>query len=180
MAKLQGSKTEVNLKAAFAGESQARNKYTYFAAKAKEEGFGAAAATFEENANNEREHARIWFKLLGGINGTPENLQEAAKGENYEHTNMYTAFAKTAKEEGFDDIADLFTQVGAIEKEHEKQFLKAIDKLKKAPPSTNETPTWRCVNCGFVIKSKNAPSQCSVCGQTDIAWSGSKAFKSVK
>jgi rubrerythrin len=176
MANLKGSKTEANLQAAFAGESQARNKYTYFAAKAKEEGFGASAAAFEENAANEREHAKIWFKLLQGINDTASNLKAAASGENYEHTDMYVSFAKTAKEEGFNDIADLFLNVAKVEKAHEEQFLKLLDNLKKeAAPSDGNT--WRCVNCGFTVNAKSAPTQCSLCGQADIPWSGAKAFK---
>ena len=122
MKELKGSKTEANLLTAFAGESQARNKYTYFASKAKKEGYNQIAAIFEETANNEKEHAKIWFKLLGGIGDTEENLKAAAAGENYEWTEMYAEFAKTAKEEGFENIAYLFEAVGQIEKEHEERY----------------------------------------------------------
>jgi len=179
MENLKGTKTEGNLATAFAGESQARNKYTYFALKAKEEGFTQAAAAFEEFANNEKEHAKIWFKLLNGIGDTSANLKAAAAGENYESTDMYVNFAKTAKEEGFTDIAKLFESVGAIEKEHEAKYLKLLANLGKDAPK-DEMPTWRCVNCGNTVKAKNSPTQCPVCGQTDIAWSGAKAYHQVK
>ncbi|MDR0486385.1 MAG: rubrerythrin family protein [Elusimicrobiota bacterium] len=178
MANLQGSKTEANLKTAFAGESQARNKYTYFAAKAREEGFNTAAAVFEENAANEKEHAKIWFNLLGGIGGTEKNLKAAAEGENYEWTSMYSDFAKTAKEEGFNDIAKLFESVGSIEKEHEKQFLKLAENAVKTTAA--ESSVWRCRNCGNIVKAKEGPTKCPVCGHADVPWSGSKAYTQVK
>ncbi|MDR0822207.1 MAG: rubrerythrin family protein [Endomicrobium sp.] len=178
MAKLQGTKTAENLAAAFAGESQARNKYTFFAAKAKEEGYQQAAAAFEEFADNEKAHAKLWFNLLGGIGDTAANLKAGAAGEHYESTEMYVNFARTAKEEGFDDIAKLFEQVGYIEKEHEAKYLSLLNKLDKEPEDQN--PTWKCINCGHTVKAKNAPTQCPVCGQVDIAWSGSKAYRQVK
>ena len=130
MANLKGSKTEANLRTAFAGESEARNKYTYFASKAKKEGYVQIAKIFEETANNEKEHAKIWFKLLGGIGDTAANLQSAAAGENYEWTDMYATFAKEAREEGFDDIAALFEKVGAIEKEHEERYRKLLSNVE--------------------------------------------------
>ena len=131
MPELQGSKTEQNLWSAFAGESQARNKYTYFASKAKKEGYVQISKLFEETANNEREHAKIWFKLLNGIGDTKENLLAAAQGENYEWTDMYKNFAKTAREEGFDNIAELFEKVALIEKSHEERYKKLLDNLKE-------------------------------------------------
>jgi rubrerythrin len=178
MATLKGSKTEANLKAAFAGESQARNRYTYFASKALEEGYEKAAHVFEENADNEREHSKIWFKQLNGIGDTASNLKAAIAGENEETTQMYPNFAKVAKEEGFADIAKLFESVGLIEKEHEAQFAKTLDNLKKG--SSSDGTTWRCVNCGHTLKTKSAPTQCPICNAQDVNWSGSKAFKQVK
>ena len=127
---LKGSKTEKNLLEAFAGESQARNKYSYYASKAKKEGYEKIAAIFEETANNEKEHAKMWFKLLNGIGSTAENLEAAAAGENFEHTNMYKRMAAEAREEGFEDIAKKFELVGAVEAEHEKRYLKLLDKVK--------------------------------------------------
>jgi rubrerythrin len=178
MATLKGSKTEANLKAAFAGESQARNRYTYFAAKALEDGYGKAAAVFKENAKNEKEHAKIWFKLLEGIGATEENLKAAASGENYEYLTMYPEFAKVAKEEGFDDIARLFESVAGIEKEHETQFKDALANLKKdAPGAAGDNTAWRCINCGHTIKAKSQPNKCPVCNYQDVGWSGVKAFK---
>ena len=161
---LKGSRTEENLKTAFAGESQARNKYTYFASKAKKDGYEQIAAIFEETANNEKEHAKIWFKLLKGIGNTIQNLEEAANGENYEWTDMYANFAKDAKEEGFNDIAKLFEGVAAIEKEHEERYRKLLDNINKNTVfSSNNEEIWQCSNCGHSVKSKNAPDLCPVC-----------------
>jgi len=170
-----GSKTQANLRAAFAGESQARGKYFYFAAKAKEEGYGAVARYFEETALNEQEHAKLWCKFLGGISSTEENLKAAIAGENAENTQMYPSFAKTAIEEGFSEIAQRFEQVGAIEKTHEEHFKRLLDTLGKgASPDA-----WKCDNCGNIISAKSAPTTCPVCGNADIAWSGYKAYKQV-
>ena len=166
MAELKGSKTEANLLAAFAGESQARNKYTYYASKAKKEGYVQIAALFEETANNEKEHAKIWFKLLhdGEIPSTPENLEDAAAGENYEWTDMYAGFAKTAKEEGFDHIAFLFESVGKIEKEHEERYRKLIANIEGGLVFSRDGDTiWQCSNCGHIIVGKKAPEVCPVC-----------------
>ena len=163
---LKGSKTEQNLMAAFAGESQARNKYTYFASKAKKDGYEQIAALFEETANNEKEHAKIWFKLLNGgsINDTPANLKEAAEGENYEWTEMYDEFAKVAKEEGFNHIAYLFTEVGKIEKEHEERYRKLLKNIEdEVVFSSDEDTIWICRNCGHVVIGKKAPKVCPVC-----------------
>ena len=163
---LKGSKTEQNLITAFAGESQARNKYTYFASKAKKEGYEQIAALFLETAENEREHAKIWYKLLNGgeIGSTEENLKIAAEGENYEWTDMYASFAKTAKEEGFTRIAYLFEQVGEIEKEHEKRFLKLLENVENGLVfSKDGERIWKCRNCGHIVIGKNAPEVCPVC-----------------
>ncbi len=163
--KLKGTKTEANLKAAFAGESQARNKYTYFASKAKKDGYAQIAALFEETANNEKEHAKIWYKLLNdGIGSTEENLQEAANGENYEWTDMYVSFAKEAREEGFGHIADLFEGVAAIEKEHEARYKKLLENLKTDAVFSKDGDTiWQCSNCGHIHIGKKAPDVCPVC-----------------
>jgi len=177
MANLNGSKTEANLKAAFAGESQARGKYFYFAAKAKEEGFGKAAAYFEETAQNEQEHAKLWFKYLSGIGSTAENLSAAIAGEHSESADMYPSFAKTAKEEGFTDIAQRFEQVAAIEKTHEEKYKKLLETLGRDSPISD---SWKCDNCGNIIAAKSAPSTCPVCGNSDIAWSGYRAYKQIK
>ena len=149
---LKGTKTEANLKAAFAGESQARNKYTYFASKAKKDGYVQIAQIFEETANNEKEHAKMWYKLLnGGISSTVDNLKEAADGENYEWTDMYAAFAKDAREEGFDQIADLFEGVAAIEKEHEERYRKLLANIDGDLVFSREGDVvWQCANCGHV------------------------------
>ncbi|MDR3312443.1 MAG: rubrerythrin family protein [Spirochaetaceae bacterium] len=164
MAQLKGSKTEAALKAAFAGESQARNKYTYFASKARKDGYVQIAGLFEETAGQEKEHAEIWFKLLGGIGGTAENLVEAAAGENYEWTDMYPGFAKTAKEEGFDDIAKLFTQVAAVEKTHEERYKKLLANVKgNLVFSRDKDVIWQCSNCGHIVIGKKAPEICPVC-----------------
>ena len=163
---LKGSKTEQNLITAFAGESQARNKYTYFASKAKKDGYEQIAALFLETAENEREHAKIWYKLLNGgeIGSTEENLKIAAEGENYEWTDMYASFAKTAKEEGFTRIAYLFEQVGEIEKEHEKRFLKLLENVENGLVfSKDGERIWKCRNCGHIVIGKNAPEVCPVC-----------------
>lgn len=163
---LKGSKTEQNLMAAFAGESQARNKYTYFASKAKKEGYEQIAAIFEETANNEKEHAKMWFKLLegGDIKTTTENLKAAAEGENYEWTDMYSEFAKTAKEEGFDHIAFLFEGVAKIEKEHEERYRKLLKNIDDKLVFSSEGDTiWICRNCGHVVIGKEAPAVCPIC-----------------
>ena len=163
---LKGSKTEKNLMEAFAGESQARNKYTYFASKAKKEGYEQIAAIFQETADNEKEHAKMWFKLLNGgeIGTTEENLQAAADGENYEWTDMYAEFAKTAKEEGFTRIAYLFEEVAKIEKEHEERYLKLLNNVKNGKVfEAGEVKIWKCRNCGHIVVGTSAPEVCPVC-----------------
>ena len=161
---LKGSKTEANLWKAFAGESQARNKYTYFASKAKKEGYEQIAAIFEETALNEKEHAKIWFKELSGIGTTVENLQAAADGENYEWTDMYLEFAKTAKEEGFDRIAYLFEEVGKIEKEHEERYRKLLANIEEGKVfEAGSVKIWKCRNCGHIVVGTSAPEVCPVC-----------------
>ena len=163
---LKGTKTEQNLMTAFAGESQARNKYTYFASKAKKEGYEQIAAIFEETAGNEKEHAKMWFKLLQGgeIKSTKENLLQAAEGENYEWTDMYDEFAKVAKEEGFDHIAFLFEEVGKIEKNHEERYRKLLSNLENGKVFVKEEPKmWICRNCGHVHYGDKAPEICPVC-----------------
>lgn len=166
MKKLKGTKTEANLMAAFAGESQARNKYTYYASKAKKDGFVQIAALFEETAANEKEHAKIWFKLLhgGAIADTATNLLDAAQGENYEWTDMYANFAKEAKEEGFDDIAYLFEGVAKIEKEHEERYRKLLANIEgDLVFSRDGEAIWQCSNCGHIVIGKKAPDVCPVC-----------------
>ncbi|MBR2933678.1 MAG: rubrerythrin family protein [Clostridia bacterium] len=164
MMELKGSKTEKNLMEAFAGESQARNKYTYFASKAKKDGFVQIAAIFEETANNEKEHAKIWFKYLNGIGTTEENLLHAAEGENYEWTDMYDRMAKEAEEEGFKEIAQKFRMVGAIEKEHEERYRKLLANVKEGLVFSKEGDTvWQCSNCGHLVFGKKAPLVCPVC-----------------
>ena len=163
---LKGSKTEQNLMTAFAGESQARNKYTYWASKAKKDGYEQIAAIFEETANNEKEHAKMWFKLLegGSIKSTVDNLAAAADGENYEWTDMYAEFAKVAKEEGFDHIAFLFESVAKIEKHHEERYRKLLKNIEdKVVFSSDGEAIWICRNCGHVVVGKNAPKVCPVC-----------------
>ncbi len=163
---LKGTKTEQNLMTAFAGESQARNKYTYFASKAKKEGYEQIAAIFEETANNEKEHAKLWFKLLNGgdISSTEENLKAAAEGENYEWTDMYAEFAKTAREEGFDRIAFLFEGVAEIEKQHEERYRKLLANIDdKLVFSDEGDAIWVCRNCGHIHIGKEAPKVCPVC-----------------
>ena len=163
---LKGSKTEQNLMSAFAGESQARNKYTYYASKAKKDGYEQIAEIFEESANNEKEHAKLWFKLLhnGSVPSTVENLKDAANGENYEWTDMYAGFAKTAREEGFEHIAFLFEEVGKIEKEHEARFLKLLENINEGLVfSKDGDKIWKCRNCGHIVIGKSAPDVCPVC-----------------
>ena len=163
---LKGSRTEANLMAAFAGESQARNKYTYYASKARKEGYEQIAAIFEETANNEKEHAKMWFKELhgGDIPTTAENLLDAAEGENYEWTDMYAEFAKVAHEEGFERIAFLFEGVAAIEKEHEERYRKLLKNVEdKQVFSKDGEAIWICRNCGHIVVGKEAPKVCPVC-----------------
>ena len=163
---LKGTKTEQNLMAAFAGESQARNKYTYYASMAKKEGYEQIASIFEETAGNEKEHAKMWFKLLhgGSVPSTIENLKDAAEGENYEWTDMYAEFAKTAKEEGFDHIAYLFESVGQIEKEHEERYRKLLSNIENEIVFNRPVENmWICRNCGHVHYGKEAPKVCPVC-----------------
>ena len=165
MADLKGSKTEKNLMEAFAGESQARNKYTYFASKAKKEGYEQIAAIFQETADNEKEHAKMWFKELnGGVPTTAENLKAAAAGENFEWTDMYDRFAKEAREEGFEQIAKLFEGVGQIEKEHEERYKKLLENLENGLVfSKDGDKIWKCRNCGHICVGKEAPEVCPVC-----------------
>ena len=164
MPELKGSKTEANLWTAFAGESQARNKYTYFASKAKKDGYVQISKIFEETAANEKEHAEIWFKLLEGIGTTAENLKAAAEGENYEWTDMYATMAKEAKEEGFDHIAFLFEEVAKIEKEHEERYLKLLANVEGGIVfSRDRDMIWQCSNCGHIHVGKQAPEVCPVC-----------------
>lgn len=163
---LKGTKTEANLRAAFSGESEARNKYTYFASKARKEGYVQIAKIFEETAANEKEHAKIWFKLLYGsdMRTTEENLENAANGENYEWTDMYATFAKEAKEEGFDQIAFLFEEVGKIEKMHEERYRKLLANVKDGLVFSKDGDTvWECANCGHICVGKKAPEVCPVC-----------------
>ena len=161
---LKGSKTEANLMTAFSGESQARNKYTYFASKAKKEGYVQIAKLFEETANNEKEHAKIWFKLLDGIGSTPENLEAAAQGENYEWTDMYKTFAEEAREEGFDHIAYLFESVGKIEKEHAERYRALLANVKNGEVfKKGSIVVWECSNCGHIVIGEQAPQMCPVC-----------------
>ena len=165
MAQLKGSKTEANLMAAFAGESQARNKYTYYASKAKKDGYVQIAELFEETANQEKEHAKIWFKLLhDGIGTTPENLKDGVEGENYEWTEMYPEFAKVAKEEGFNEIAALFEMVATIEKAHENRYKKLLSNIEEGVVFSKDGDViWQCFNCGHLVVGKKAPEMCPVC-----------------
>ena len=163
---LKGSRTEQNLMKAFAGESEARNKYTYYASKAKKDGYEQIAAIFEETANNEKEHAKLWFKELhgGNIPSTEENLLDAANGENYEWTDMYEEFAKVAREEGFERLANMFEGVAKIEKEHEERYRKLLKNIEdKVVFSKDEECIWICRNCGHVVIGKYAPEVCPVC-----------------
>lgn len=173
---LKGSKTEQNLMTAFAGESQARNKYTFFASQAKKDGYEQIAAIFQETADNEKEHAKMWFKLLQGgeILSTAENLKAAAEGENYEWTDMYDRMAKEAKEEGFDHIAFLFAEVAKIEKEHEERYLKLLENVKEGKVfEAGEVKIWKCRNCGHIVVGTSAPEVCPVCNHP-------KAFFEIK
>ena len=163
---LKGSKTEKNLMEAFAGESQARNKYTYFASKAKKEGYEQIAAIFQETADNEKEHAKLWFKLLNGgeIGTTEENLKAAAEGENYEWTDMYERMAKEDREEGFDHIAFLFDGVAKNEKEHEERYKKLLENVKDGKVfEAGEIKIWKCRNCGHIVVGTKAPEICPIC-----------------
>ena len=161
---LKGSQTEKNLQTAFAGESQARNKYTYFASVAKKEGYTQIQQIFLETAENEKEHAKIWFKYLDGIGTTVENLEAAAAGENYEWTDMYAEFAKVAQEEGFAEIAARFKMVGAIEKEHEERYRKLAENIKEGKVFEKDgVVVWKCANCGHIHVGAKAPQMCPVC-----------------
>lgn len=161
---LKGSKTEKNLQAAFAGESQARNKYTYFASKAKKEGYNQISEIFLETAANEKEHAKIWFKLLNGISNTEENLVSAAEGEKYEWTEMYKVFAQEAKEEGFRDIAFLFEAVAKIEKEHHERYEALLKNIRDGKVfKKDNVVVWKCANCGHIHVAVEAPAVCPVC-----------------
>ena len=164
MSKYAGTQTEKNLEAAFAGESQARNKYTYFASAAKKEGFEQIAAIFEETAANEKEHAKLWFKELGGIGTTAENLAAAAAGENFEWTDMYEGFAKTAEAEGFTALAAKFRMVAAIEKTHEERYRALLKNVETAAVfEKSEVKVWECRNCGHIVVGTKAPAACPVC-----------------
>lgn len=162
--KYAGTQTEKNLEAAFAGESQARNKYTYFSSVAQNEGYEQIAALFLQTAENEKAHAKLWFEELHGVGNTAENLLHAAEGENYEWTDMYAGFAKTAREEGFDHIADLFEGVAKIEKEHEERYLKLVKNLEEGLVFSRDGDViWQCANCGHIVIGKKAPEVCPVC-----------------
>jgi rubrerythrin len=162
--KYAGTQTEKNLEAAFAGESQARNKYTYFASRAKKDGFEQIAALFLKTADNEKEHAKMWFKELQGIGDTAENLKAAADGENYEWTDMYEGFAKTAEEEGFPALAKKFRMVAAIEKAHEERYRKLLQNVETAQVfEKSEVKVWECRNCGHIVVGEKAPEVCPVC-----------------
>ena len=164
MNKYKGTKTEQNLLSAFAGESQARNKYTYFASVAKKEGYEQIASIFEQTANNEKEHAKMWFKELNGIGNTAENLKSAGDGENYEWTDMYAGFAKTADEEGFHDLAEKFRAVADIEKRHEERYRALLHNVEtKSVFEKSEIKVWECRNCGHIVVGKSAPEVCPVC-----------------
>ncbi|MBR1474252.1 MAG: rubrerythrin family protein [Muribaculaceae bacterium] len=166
MKELKGTQTEKNLQIAFAGESQARNKYTYFASKAKKDGYEQIAAIFEETAAQEKEHAKMWFKLLegGAIRSTPENLKAAAEGENYEWTDMYKEMARVAREEGFDDIAEKMEGVALVEKAHEERYRKLLKNIEdEVVFSRDEECIWQCRNCGHIVIGRKAPEECPVC-----------------
>ena len=164
MGKYEGTQTEKNLEAAFAGESQARNKYTYFASAAKKEGYEQIAALFLKTADNEKEHAKMWFKELQGIGGTAENLEAAAAGENYEWTDMYAGFAKTAEEEGFPELAEKFRAVAEIEKHHEERYRAVLKNVEtKEVFAKSEVKVWECRNCGHIVVGMGAPEVCPVC-----------------
>jgi rubrerythrin len=162
--KYEGTKTYENLLTAFAGESEARNKYTYFASKAKKEGFEQISALFLKTADNEKEHAKMWFKELDGIGSTAENLAAAAAGENYEWTDMYDGFAKTADEEGFAELAEKFRQVAAIEKHHEERYRALLHNVEAQEVfAKSEVKVWECRNCGHIVVGMSAPERCPVC-----------------
>lgn len=173
--KYSGTKTEQNLRTAFSGESEARNKYTFFASTAKKEGYEQIAALFQKTADNEKEHAKMWFKELQGIGSTADNLLSAAEGENYEWTDMYATFAREAREEGFDHIADLFEMVGAIEKEHEERYRRLLNNVEdKLVFSRDGDCVWQCSNCGHIVVGRQAPEVCPVCAHPK-AYFGLKA-----
>lgn len=162
--KYEGTQTEKNLEAAFAGESQARNKYTYFASVAKKEGYEQISSLFLKTADNEKEHAKLWFKELNGIGNTSDNLEEAANGENYEWTDMYDDFAKTAEAEGFPELAAKFRMVGEIEKKHEERYRQLLKNIETASVfAKSEVKIWECRNCGHIVVGMNAPQMCPVC-----------------
>ena len=165
MAEIKGTKTEQNLNAAFAGESQARVKYQFYASKAKKEGYEQISAIFQETSDNEKEHAKIWYKLLhDGVADTMTNLKDAAAGENYEYTDMYKKFAEDAREEGFNEIAELFEKVGEIEKHHEEHYRKLIENIEKGMVFKGDGVTvWKCRNCGYIHIGDSAPEKCPVC-----------------
>ena len=164
MPELKGSRTEANLLAAFAGESQARNKYSYFASQAKKEGYEQIAAIFTETADNEKEHAKMWFKQLGLLGNTAENLKAAAEGENYEWTDMYKEFAEVAREEGFDDIAVLFDRIAAVEKHHEERYLALLENVEEKKVFARDAEMiWICRNCGHIHVGNEAPELCPTC-----------------
>ena len=165
MAEIKGTKTEKNLNAAFAGESQARVKYQFYASKAKKEGYEQIAAIFQETSDNEKEHAKIWYKLLhDGVADTMTNLKDAAAGENYEYTDMYKKFAEEAREEGFNEIAELFEKVGEIEKHHEERYLKLVENIEKGMVFKGDGVTvWKCRNCGYIHIGDSAPEVCPDC-----------------
>lgn len=164
MKELKGTRTEQNLMAAFAGESEATNKYAYYASKAKKEGYNQIAAIFTETSGNEREHAKMWFKLIAGIGSTEENLKAAAAGENYEHTSMYPEFARVAREEGFDSIAAMFEKVAEVEREHEARYLALLENIEKGRVFLKDGEVyWQCLNCGAIVKASEAPEICPVC-----------------
>ena len=162
--KYAGTQTEKNLEAAFAGESMARNKYTYFASVAKKEGYEQMSAIFQETADNEKEHAKMWFKELNGIGNTSQNLESAAEGENYEWTDMYEGFAKTAEEEGFPELAAKFRLVGAIERHHEERYRKLLANIEAGEVfEKSEVKVWKCRNCGHIVMGTSAPEVCPTC-----------------
>ena len=164
MSKYSGTQTEKNLMAAFSGESEARNKYTYFASKAKKEGYEQIAALFQKTADNEKEHAKMWFKELNGIGETAENLKSAAEGENFEWTDMYAGFAKTAEEEGFKELAEKFRMVAEIEKHHEERYRALLHNVETAQVfEKSEVKIWECRNCGHIMIGLKAPEVCPVC-----------------
>ena len=165
MAEIKGTKTEQNLNAAFAGESQARVKYQFYASKAKKEGYEQISAIFQETSDNEKEHAKIWYKLLhDGVADTITNLKDAAAGENYEYTDMYKKFAEDARDEGFNEIAELFEKVGEIEKHHEERYRKLIENIEKGMVFKGDGVTvWKCRNCGYIHIGDSAPEKCPVC-----------------